>query len=68
MTSKEKVVSEFKGTDLFGNEFFETNIKDAKGHYTRHFVPKQKGETLPNISPEWQSWLRLLSTFFDSAF
>ena len=55
---KERVKTEFKGTDFFGNQFFETNKKDLKGNFLRYYLPQKKNEILSSISPEWESWLR----------
>ena len=51
------------GQDVYGNKFFESDMKNPLGKKTRILTPPKEVDMLNMISPEWDAWLRLVLQF-----
>lgn len=46
------------GEDVYGNKFFESEVKSFHGKNTRLCIPPSESKLLNKVSPEWEAWLR----------
>lgn len=54
-----KFTGELKGSDHFGNKYFEIEAGGSRSKRSRYFEPVGKNDGFDNQMPaEWESWLR----------
>lgn len=48
----------YKGSDVYGNRFYESELRNPQGKNTRMGFPPNESKILNRVSPEWEAWLR----------
>lgn len=48
----------YKGTDYFGNKYYEIPASETRRRGSRYFVPPDKENFEQERPAEWESWLR----------